>query len=156
MDRDLDRVMERYGNNLFRLCLVILKNGSDAEDAVQETFLKYYQSAPDFESAEHEKAWLLTVATNKARDMCRFRLRHPQVDLEDWREYGVQKEDSYILEALTRLPEKYRTALTLYYVEEMKIREIANTLHMNESALKMRLQKGRKLLEELYRKEYMV
>lgn len=59
---DLEWVMDTYGNMLFRLCLVMLGNSADAEDALQETMLKYYRKAPDFIDEEHRKAWLLTVA----------------------------------------------------------------------------------------------
>lgn len=151
-ETDLDRTMAQYGNTLFRICLVILRNTQDAEDAVQETFIKYLQKKPVFESSEHEKAWFITVVTNKARDICRFYFRHPKVDLEDWKEYGAREEDSSILEALMELPEKYRVVLTLHYVEELKVKDIAQALGMKESAVKMRLQKGRTLLEETYRK----
>ena len=59
---DLEWVMDTYGNMLFRLCLVMLGNSADAEDALQETMLKYYRKAPAFTGEEHRKAWLLTVA----------------------------------------------------------------------------------------------
>ena len=54
----IESIMHTYGNMLFRLCLITLGNASDAEDAVQETLIKYLQKAPKFENAEHEKAWL--------------------------------------------------------------------------------------------------
>ena len=69
----IEAMIQIYGNMLFRLCLITLGNASDAEDAVQETFIKYFQKAPAFECAEHEKAWLITVATNKCKDILRFK-----------------------------------------------------------------------------------
>ena len=68
--------VERYGDMLYRICLLSLRNTADAEDAVQETFIKYVQKSPDFSDVEHEKAWLITVATNKCHDMLRYRTRH--------------------------------------------------------------------------------
>ena len=152
---DIETVVYTYGNILYRLCLVMLGDESDAEDAVQETLIKYLQKAPSFEDAEHEKAWLITVATNKCRDMLRFRKRHPQIDSELFQEMSVNPSDSGILEALMTLPEKFRLVLLLYYVEEYPIADIAKTIGKTPSAVKMRLQKGRKLLEETYRKEYL-
>ena len=151
---DIERIIHTYGNMLFRLCLVVLGNASDAEDAVQETMIKYLQKAPKFEGEEHEKAWLVTVATNKCRDMLRFRMRHPVVDIEDWTEFTGESSDSGILEALMTLPEKFKIVLILYYVEEYRIEDIAKIIGKSISAVKMRLQKGRRLLEEIYRKEY--
>jgi len=149
----IEDVMETYGTMLFRLCFVSLGNANDAEDAVQETLIKYIQKKPVFESAEHEKAWLIAVATNKCRDMLRFKARHPVVDVEEIKEYTTEELDSGILEALLTLPEKFRTVLTLFYVEEYSVREIATIIGKTTSAVKMRLQKGRILLGEAYRKE---
>ena len=150
----IEDVMETYGTMLFRLCLVSLGNADDAEDAVQETLIKYMQKKPVFESAEHEKAWLIAVATNKCRDLLRFRTRHPVTDIEEIKEYQAEPADSGILEALMTLPEKFRTVLTLFYVEEYSVKEIADIIGKTTSAVKMRLQKGRVLLGEAYRKEY--
>ena len=144
-----------YGNTLYRLCFVMLGSESDAEDAVQESFIKYLQKAPQFENPDHEKAWLITVPTNQCRDILRFRKRHPQIDSEYLSELSTLSSDSGILEALMTLPEKFRLVLALYYVEEYRIDEIARMIGKTPSAVKMRLQKGRKLLEEVYRKEYL-
>ncbi len=152
---DIETVVHTYGNILYRLCLVMLGNESDAEDAAQETFIKYMQKAPHFKESEHEKAWLITVATNRCRDMLRFRKRHPQIDPELLQESSATSFDSGILDALMTLPEKFRLVLTLYYVEEYRIEDIAKIIGKTPSAVKMRLQKGRKLLEETYRKEYL-
>lgn len=152
---DVERVVHTYGNMLFRLCLITLGNASDAEDVIQETMITYLQKKPGFKDAEHEKAWLITVASNKCRDLLRFRARHPMIDLEQIQEFAAEDSDSGILEALMTLPEKFRIVLILYYVEEYRIEEIAKVIGKTPSAVKMRLQKGRSLLEKVYRKEYM-
>lgn len=151
----IETIMHTYGNMLFRLCLITLGNASDAEDVVQETFIKYLQKAPEFENHEHEKAWLITVATNKCKDILRFKKRHPVVDIDEINEFTSDTTDKGILDALMTLPDKFRIALVLYYVEEYSIEDIARVIGKTPSAVKMRLQKGRRLLEEAYRKEYM-
>lgn len=152
---DIEFLIQKYGDMLYRLCFIMLKNESDAEDAVQETFLAYYQKAPVFKSSEHEKAWLIKVATNKSRDLLRFRVRHPLLDEDFLSALSPDPSDSGILEALAALPEKYRLVLTLYYIEDCRIEEIARIIGRTASAVKMRLQKGRKLLEKIYREEYL-
>lgn len=147
----VDALVETYGNMLFRICLVQLGNEADAEDAVQDTFLRYIQRAPAFENAEHEKAWLIRVAINRSRDL--LRLRHAHVDLDSVQCYVQDEEGGQVLAALLTLPEKFRTVLTLHYVEGYRVNEIADMIGKSASAVKMRLQKGRKLLEEAYRKE---
>ena len=156
VSEDLIRnAVENYGDNLYRICLIMLKNNADAEDAVQDSFMTYMQKAPRFESGEHEKAWLIRVATNKCRDMMRYRERHATVSQEALADYFVYKKDSAIIDALTEIPEKYRIVLSLHYIEGYKVEEIAEMIGRSASAVKMRLSKGRKKLEEKYRKEYM-
>lgn len=151
----IEEVIHSYGDMLFRLCFIMLRSSADAEDAVQETFISYMRKAPVFETGEHEKAWLITTAKNKCRDMLRFRARHPQADIDCLQDMPHNPNNSGILEALMLLPEKHRLVLTLYYVEEYRIEDIARIIQKTPSAVKMRLQKGRRLLEEAYRKEYM-
>ena len=152
---DIETIVNRYGDMLYRVCILMLKNEKDAEDVVQETIIKYYQKAPPFKDYEHEKAWLIRVATNRCRDLLRFRIRHPLIDNEYLVGISSDAADSGILEALTALPEKYRLVLVLYYIEDYRIEDIAKMINKTPSAVKMRLQKGRKLLEKTYREEYL-
>lgn len=152
---DIEVIVHAYGNILFRLCLIMLGNASDAEDAVQETMIRYLQKKPRFENAEHEKAWLIKVASNKCKDILRLKKRHPIVNIDEINEFTKDASDSGILDALMTLPDKYRMVLVLYYVEEYSIDNIAEMIGRTPSAVKMRLQKGRRLLEEAYRKEWM-
>ena len=153
---DVEEAISTYGDLLYRICLLMLGNEKDAEDVVQETFLQYCKKNPGFPNAEQQKAWLIYVAKNKCKDQLRFRQRHPQVDLDSMDALASEdQEDSGILEAVLDLPEKFRLVLLLYYVEDMRIETIAKSIGRTTSAVKMRLRKGRKLLEERYRKEYL-
>lgn len=149
----IENAIEEYGSMLYRLSLVMLGNPMDAEDAVQETFLRYLDRLGTFQDREHEKAWLLTVVANKCRDALRFRQRHPQVALDQVAEQGWEPEDNIVLDALMALPEKYREVLCLHYVEGYQTKEIADIIGKTPSAVKMRLSRGRKLLEESLGKE---
>ncbi|MBQ2729343.1 MAG: RNA polymerase sigma factor [Clostridia bacterium] len=159
-DNSIECIVEEYANMLFRVSFVILGNSYDAEDAVQETFIRYMKKAPAFESREHEKAWLIRVATNQSRDILRFRSRNNTLDVDTLREYAVLENDGIIIQALFELPEKLKTVLYLHYVEGYKVCEIAKIISRTPSAVKMRLKKGReelkkKYLEEvLYEKQY--
>ena len=147
--------LEMYADMLFRICFVMLKNENDAEDAVQNTFLKYINKAPEFESPEHEKAWLIKVASNECRDMKRVSLRHTHTDITKIQTSVTDPESCGILEALMDISEKFRIVLILHYVEGLGVSAIADIIGKSQSAVKMRLQKGRRLLEEKYRKEYL-
>lgn len=79
----IEEAVNTYGNMLYRISVVMLKNKQDAEDAVQDTLLKYIQKAPQFEDDEHEKAWLIKVITNRCKDVRRFKLKHPQTEITE-------------------------------------------------------------------------
>ena len=87
------QLVEKYGSALFRLCLVMLRNAPDAEDAVQEALLRYIERAPEFESAGAERAWLFTVAANRCRDALRAASRHPQITLDELAGLGAEEPD---------------------------------------------------------------
>ena len=152
---NIETVINKYGNMLYRLCVLMLKNESDAEDIVQETIIQYYRKSPTFANAEHEKAWLIRVATNKCRDLLRFRVRHPQIDDDYLEKIPCSTSDSGIIDTLASLPEKFRLVLTLHYIEGYRVEDIAKIISRTPSAVKMRLRKGRKLLETIYREEYL-
>lgn len=149
----IEPIVNTYGDMLYRICFIMLKNASDAEDAVQETIIKYFQKKPVFCDSEHTKAWLITVAKNVCRDILRYRQRHSYTEIDENLVQQEKEDDSGILEALMTLPEKFRFVLVLYYVEEYKTDEIAKIIGKTTSCVKMRLQKGRKLLKEKYTKE---
>ena len=150
---DVTKLVERYADMLYRLCIVTLQSHADAEDAVQETLLRLLTKAPDFENEEHRKAWLITVALNQCRSMQRQRIRTVPTDPEQLHPPGASQEENRLLSALLQLPEKYRTALHLYYVEGYAVGEIAQITGASASAVKMRLARGRRLLETMYRRE---
>ena len=93
------------------------------------------------------------MAANRCRDMLRSRRRLVPMETADLSRYAEGPEEGGVLEALMALPEKYRLTLTLHYVEGYSVREIAGMVGRTESAVKMRLQKGRRLLKEAYGKE---
>ena len=63
----IEEIVLRYSNMLYKICIVMLCNEQDAKDAIQDTFCRYLEKRPDFANDEHEKAWLIRVATNICR-----------------------------------------------------------------------------------------
>jgi len=153
MNKSIETIMNEYGNMLFRISFTMLGNSFDAEDAVQETFIRYMNKSPEFQSSEHEKAWLIRVVTNKCRDILRFRFKNNSLVMETLKECEIEEKDERIISALFSLPEKFKTVLYLYYVEEYTVNEIASIIEKTPSAVKMRLQKGRKILKDTYLEE---
>lgn len=146
---DAERAVEEYGNSLYRLCSVLTGNREDAQDAVQDCFLRYITKAPDFNSNEHEKAWLIRVATNICHDILRSRKRTSFVSLDEIRNLGTSEDNAQILGLLMSLEEKYRVVMHLHYVEGYKADELSGLLGISSSAVKKRLQRGREALREI-------
>ena len=84
MKIDTEQVIETYKDRIFVIGLTMLKNPDDAEDVVQETFLRYHTYKKDFESKEHIESWLYKVAINKAKDIQRKFWKRKQVSMEDY------------------------------------------------------------------------
>lgn len=148
--RYIETAVEKYSKMLFSLCISILKDYDDAEDAVQDTFIKYMTKAPGFRDSEHEKAWLIKVATNICKSELRLRKRNNSMSLDDVGEIGVSEEDSGVFEAIMSLPARYNVVMNLHYLEGYTASEISGILGINADTVRKRLQNGRnKLKKEL-------
>ena len=79
---DIDAAYRQHSDMLYRVALAQLGNDSDAQDAVQDVFIRYISHAPVFDSPDHEKAWLVTVTANRCRDLLRKRRRRGETSLE--------------------------------------------------------------------------
>lgn len=140
-----DAAYGAYGAMVYRLAMVYLGRRADAEDVSQEAFFKLLYKAPAFADAEHEKRWLLRVTVNLCRDQLRGFWRKRAVALEE--DYPMESPESFeIADAVVRLPEKYKTPIHLHYYEGYSVTEIADILKLSQSAVKMRLSRGREIL----------
>lgn len=138
-----EEMVQAYSSMLYKICIVMLCNEQDAQDAIQDTFCRYLEKSPVFTDKEHEKAWLIRVASNICRDMLRFRIRHPKVSIEAITDSLATPEEQNVLAELLALPLRYRSVIYLHYVEGYRIREIADLLGISEQAVKKRMQRGR-------------
>lgn len=149
----LEAVIRTYENTLYRAALAILGDPHEAEDVVQEAFLRLWEKAPEFESPAHERAWLLKVAVNG----CKSRLRSP------WHRRTAPLLDSYpaadpeeqaVLEVIQSLPPKDRTVIHLYYYEGYQTAEIAAMTGWREGTVRSRLARARDRLRQLLKGEW--
>lgn len=151
-DQSVEEVFREYGNMLYRIAFVMMKNAFDAEDVVQDTLIKYMEhreSRKPFETEEHRKAWLIRVDINLCKNRLRFYKNHPKIGMEELSRYYEEKEDTKLMDSLLLLPSKYREVLLLHYVEGYQGKEIAGMLKLSESAVRKRLERGRGKLRDL-------
>lgn len=149
----LEELVLRYENTLYRTALAILADAQEAEDAVQDTFLKLMEKSHLFESPEHEKAWLIRVTVNG----CKSRLRAP------WRKRSAPLLDTYpaadesereVMEEVLALPAKDRAAVHLFYYEGYQTAEIARMTREPEGTVRSRLSRARGKLKTLLEGDY--
>lgn len=148
-EQEFTEIYEMYVDDIYRLCFSFMKNHMDAEDAVQETFTRYFYCEKDFDTREHIKAWLIVAASNYCKDLLKHWWRKRQ-DLDEIREtIGEEKQMvDEMMELVMKLPVKYKTTVYLYYYEGYESGEIAKLLHKPSSTIRTYLQKARKLLKQ--------
>lgn len=151
-DQGVEEVFQAYGNMLYRIAFVMMRNAFDAEDVVQDTLIKYMEHTENgklFETEEYRKAWLIRVNINLCKNRLRFYKNHPKIGMEELSRYYEEKEDTRLMDSLLLLSSKYREVLLLHYVEGYQGKEIAGMLKLSESAVRKRLERGREKLREL-------
>lgn len=152
-EEEIKELVDKYSSLIFRISYCILCNAEDAEDAVQETLLKYITKAPEFNGEDHRKAWLIKVAANISKNMLMFRLKRETVNIDDVENIGIGENDYETFELIMSLPAKHKVVMTLYYVEGYRSAEIAEIIGISEEAVRKRIQKGRELLKKEFEKE---
>lgn len=147
----ITRVVKQYSPMLLRLAMTRVNCAADAEDVVQEVFLKLLTAQPRFRDGEHERAWLIRATVNRAIDLRRA-AASKAIPLEDAEE-AAAPEPLQLLSAVQALPEKYSTVIHLYYYEGYNIWEIAKLLGLPAPTVGTRLSRGRAKLKELLKEE---
>jgi RNA polymerase sigma-70 factor (ECF subfamily) len=160
------RLVEAYSGQIFRLALKMLQNQQDAEDILQETFIKAYKALPKFESRSSLSTWLYRIATNEALMFLR-RKRPDQISVEqpsddedrtpleivDWcclpeSELMSTEARANLETSVGTLPQSLRVVFLLRDIEGLSTREAAEVLELSESAVKTRLSRARLRLRE--------
>lgn len=158
MDQERDELLEtwlrEYGTSILRTCFVCLSDMRDAEDALQETFLKAWRAMDRYErrNGASEKTWLTHIAINVCRDMRRTRwfrhvdMRRALEEIPEGMACALPEDRSLLLDIM-QLPDKYKQPLLLYYYQDMTMEETAQALGMSKSTVYNRLKKAESILK---------
>ncbi|NLK70934.1 MAG: RNA polymerase sigma factor [Clostridiales bacterium] len=139
---------DKYSAMIYRVCVVRLGSKHDAEDVVQNVFIKLYYKAPNFATDEEEKAWLIRVALNACKDSLKAFWNKKTVSLEEAANLSsAEMEDVERLIDIFNLPPKYRTVLQLFYYEGYSVKEIAKIMKISEKTVTSQLCRARKRLK---------
>ncbi len=147
---EVNRAVDTYADMVRRICFCHLKNDADTEDIFQNVFLKYMLCDRTFETAEHEKAWLIRVSVNACKDHLRALLRRRTVSIDEVASLATEDttESAEVLQAVLSLPVKYRDVIYLHYYEQYSAVEIARILKAKENTVYSILSRGRAMLKE--------
>ena len=145
---EMAALYRRHVSMVYQICLMLLKNVPDAEDATQNVFRKVMEQDKPFRDPEHEKAWLIVTARNECRDQLKhWWRRNWESETALLQVSSRQPEDSGLKELIWELPEQDRLVLYLYYYQGYTAQEIAELLGKNPSTVRTWLVRARKKLK---------
>lgn len=147
----VEELIDLYGDDILRLCLMYTGDRQLAEDAFQETFIKAWKHLPAFRGESSVRTWLVRIAANTCKSLLRsgwFRMRKRSQDVAELLDLSAPEEasDLDLASALAALPGKYREAVLLHYYENMTAREIGQMLHIPANTVSNRLRTARRLM----------
>ena len=151
----VEETYRAHADAVFAAAFSVCRSRADADDVVQDTFLRYLTKPKEFDSAAHLKAWLLRVAINRATDLTRSRWR----DHLSWEEEIAAlpfeaPEDERLMDAVLQLKEPDRIVVHLYYFEGYSVKEIAQLIQRREGTVKSRLCRARAALKTMLQEEW--
>jgi len=143
-------IVSRYKEAAFGIAVAILRNRADAEDAVQDAFVRAYQRLDRYDLSRKFSTWFFTVTANVAKNALRKRRREPRLK-EVWAEDPAQtvwQEDmeQSVREVVWELPETYRAPVVLRYWHDLPLEEIGGVLGLRLGTVKTRLHRARALV----------
>lgn len=147
---------EENSKMVYSVAFTMMKNSADANDIMQEVFLKYYQNMDKLTGDSHIRPWLITVTMNSCRNYLRSGWFSRTVRSDELAETGYEQdfgEKSQLFYAVMKLPEKERMPIHLFYYEDCSTAEIARLLKMKESTVRVRLMRGRDRLRKILKEE---
>lgn len=159
-----ERVVRAYYERVYRLSVTLLANPTDAEDAVQDTFLRIHRKAATFRGESSLSTWIYRIAHNICLDALKGRRRRSTHSLQAYETMGRNVPDPHagpeerafsadesarVRAALSSLPEEYRVVLVLREVEDLSYDQIADVLKCPVGTVRSRLARGRRQLAKV-------
>ncbi|BCN28949.1 RNA polymerase sigma factor [Anaeromicropila herbilytica] len=148
----VEEILNKYSNMVYRIAFSRTKSKYDADDILQEVFLKYIKYNISYTSEEHRKAWLIKTTINTSKTLLTSAWFRKTVAMPD-NLLTQMEEKSEVYYAVLKLPTKYRTVIHLFYYEDLSVRDISVLLDMKESTVKSQLHRARKNLESILKGE---
>lgn len=144
--QDIEAIYSRHVDTVYRVCYSFMGNAADSEDATQSVFVKLMSNGPRFTSSEHEKAWLIRVASNHCKDVLKSAARKT-ASLDRVAE-PIAREEGFdmVLDVVLALDPKYKVPVYLHYYEGYSAVDIARLLEKPASTIRSHLSEARTIL----------
>lgn len=135
--------VNKYKNDLYIMALAILKNETDAEDAVSNAILKAYENIGQIRAFHKFKSWMLTITKNEALKIQKKRLYLPGDEAVEALAKPVMASYDELWDVLQNMKEEYRLVVVLFYYQGLSHRDIADVLDISIGTVKSRLSRGK-------------
>ncbi len=153
-----EEIYERYANKVYRKCYSFVYNQAKAEDFTHDIFLKLIVKIGTFKETSKFSTWLYSITYNFCMDQIRVSKKNQEVALEgdyepadDYEDQDLmQMQGSQLNKSLEKIPSDEKALILMKYQDDFSIKEIADTLKITESAVKMRLLRSKEKLRKLY------
>jgi RNA polymerase sigma-70 factor (ECF subfamily) len=146
---ELAERIRQYQREMYRLSFVILKNETDAQDAVSETIVKAFESKDKLKDKDKLKQWLMKILVNVSKTMIKNRQRLVLLEDTEQLDSAVTDSPDELLEIVMQLEEEFRTVVVLYYYQCFSTKEISWMMKVPEGTVKSRLARAREKLKVL-------
>ena len=151
-EQEFEIKYDLYKDTIYKIAYTYVHNHQDAEDIMQEVFIKYLESTDAFKTLENEKYWLIRVTINICKNKVSSSWEKKKTINEDIIDFPDEEkkdnENKKVYLAVTSLPDKYKQPIVLFYYEDLKIEEIAQILKKTPSCIKKRLERGRLMIKK--------
>lgn len=150
-------LLDKYSDMVLRIAYTYLKNRADAEDIVQDVFLRIIDKKPSFNDESHEKSWLIRATINMCKNKVNMFWNKNKCLIDDVQEFAVSDKyntDTSVFQAVMALGEKYRVVVYMYYYEGYSTPEIADVIGKNETTIRSLLHRARNKLKDMLKEDY--
>lgn len=142
--------LKNIENGMYRLSYSILKNETDAQDAVQEAIYKSYKNIDTLKDKRKFKSWIYKIVTNTSFEILKNNKNYLDIEDNDIQAEKIDIDTNLTLwNAVQGLKQPYRTIITLFYYEDMSIKEISKITGTNTDTIKKQLSRGREKIKEV-------
>lgn len=149
-------LLDRYQEKVFRLVYSMMKETARAEDVTQDIFLKMWQVLPDYDGRASLSTWLYTISRNTSLSALRADSYRRTLPIEDSEPQATRGEagmqQMQVKQLLGRLPEMQQQVITLFYLQDRSVEDVAHMLDLPEGTVKSHLHRARRALAEMVRK----